>query len=218
MAVETATKIQDLNPLYPADSDPTYQGAEHIRMVKTCLQNPESSFVPPGVVHTYAGATCPPGYLFCHGQSLSRTTYAALFAAIGTAYGSVDANSFNAPELRGYFIRGVNTSGAGIDYGRSLGNVQTDALISHSHDASHSHTASQAAHTHTFTYDYNVATTPNFLGAGSAYGQDTQTTTTGSATPAVTVNAASVTTSGPSTGVSTETRPYNVAMNYIIKY
>ena len=216
MAVETATKIQDLNPLYPADSDPTYQGAEHIRMVKTCLQNPESSFVPPGVVHPYAGATCPPGYLFCHGQSISRTTYAALFAAIGTAYGSVDANSFNAPELRGYFIRGVNTSGAGIDYGRTLGNVQTDAIKSHTHDASHSHTASQVTHNHSYT----AATTGVQTSGGgvSQINDSLYTANTSDATPAITVNAAVVTTSGPSTGVSTETRPYNVAMNYIIKY
>lgn len=224
MSIETATKIQDLNPVNPLDADPIYQGAAHIRMIKDCLQNPASAFTPTGVVVAFAGAAAPDGWLLCNGASLLKADYPDLAIVLGTTYGAGDADHFVLPELRGYFIRGVNTSGSGIDYGRALGNVQTDALISHTHTVAHDHSASIANldHTHAYTYGYTTATTPNFLDTGASYGDDTQTSTTSgatyTATPAVTVNSATPTTSGPSTGVSTETRPYNVAMNYIIKY
>ena len=53
-----------------------------------------------GVILAYAGATAPTGYLLCQGQEVSRTTYAALFAAIGTTYGAGDGSTtFNVPDL-----------------------------------------------------------------------------------------------------------------------
>jgi microcystin-dependent protein len=178
-----------------------------------------------GAVLAYAGATAPDGFLLCDGTAVSRATYAALYAIIGTIYGAGDGSStFNLPDIRGYFIRGLNTTSgsAPIDFGRALGNKQDDALKTHTHTADHAHTASatQAAHDHSYTFGYTTSTTPNFLDTGASYGDDTQVSTTGTAQPAitVTVDSASVTSSGPSTGVSTETRPYNIAMNYIIKY
>src|SRR4051812_15424830 len=41
---------------------------------------------PAGVIQAYAGGTIPTGWLLCDGTLVSRTTYAALFAAIGTTY------------------------------------------------------------------------------------------------------------------------------------
>lgn len=46
------------------------------------------------------GTSVPSGYLECNGQSVSRTTYATLFAVIGTTYGNVDASNFNVPDLQ----------------------------------------------------------------------------------------------------------------------
>ena len=46
--------------------------------------------LPAGCVMDYAGTTEPLGWMFCFGQEISRTTYAALFAAIGTTYGAGD--------------------------------------------------------------------------------------------------------------------------------
>lgn len=60
----------------------------------------------PGIIAPYAGATAPAGWLLCDGRSLSRTTYNALYNAIGTAYGSVDGASFNIPDLMGRVIIG----------------------------------------------------------------------------------------------------------------
>lgn len=60
----------------------------------------------------YAGATAPAGWLLCYGQAVSRTTYAALFAAIGTLYGSGDGSTtFNVPDPRGRAIVGKDDMG-----------------------------------------------------------------------------------------------------------
>lgn len=56
----------------------------------------------PGMIKPFAGTTIPTGYLLCDGSAVSRTTYADLFAAIGTTYGSGDGNStFNLPDFGG---------------------------------------------------------------------------------------------------------------------
>ena len=62
----------------------------------------------PGEVKAYAGATAPTGFLFCHGQAVSRTTYSELFAVLGTSHGSGDSlTTFNLPDYRGSFLRGL---------------------------------------------------------------------------------------------------------------
>lgn len=50
----------------------------------------------------WPGPTAPPGWIFCFGQAVSRTTYAALFANIGTTWGAGDGSTtFNVPDFRG---------------------------------------------------------------------------------------------------------------------
>lgn len=52
----------------------------------------------PGFIAPFAGSTAPAGWLVCDGSAVSRTTYAKLFAVIGTTYGEGDGNStFNLP-------------------------------------------------------------------------------------------------------------------------
>ena len=107
--------------------------------------------IPPGSYYGYAGleASIPVGWLLCDGRAVSRTTYANLFAAVSTIYGSGDfATTFNVPDLRGRFLRGtdVTTQGdAGRDPGEASrtpsgtgtasqpGSTQLDAIGSHSH-------------------------------------------------------------------------------------
>jgi microcystin-dependent protein len=56
---------------------------------------------PPGALRLTAQANVDEGWLACEGQAISRTTYAALFAEIGTAYGEGDkAATFNVPDFR----------------------------------------------------------------------------------------------------------------------
>lgn len=90
--------------------------------------------VPPGTVIFFAGATLPTGYLKANGATVSRTTYASLYSAIGTRYGSGDGSTtFKLPDLRGEFVRGWDDS-RGVDSGRTLGTTQADAFESHTHN------------------------------------------------------------------------------------
>ena len=67
---------------------------------------------PVGVVQAFAGSTTPDGWLLCDGSAVSRTDYAALFAVIGTTYGTGDGSTtFNLPNLADKFIEGSSTSG-----------------------------------------------------------------------------------------------------------
>jgi microcystin-dependent protein len=68
--------------------------------------------VPAGSVMPYAGSTAPSGWLLSYGQAISRSTYATLFAAIGTTYGVGDgATTFNVPDLRGRLVAGQDDMG-----------------------------------------------------------------------------------------------------------
>lgn len=83
---------------------------------------------PPGQVNAFARATAPTGWLKANGAAVSRTTYNALFAAIGTVFGVGDGSTtFNLPDMRGEFVRGLD-DGRGVDAGRALGTAQADAV------------------------------------------------------------------------------------------
>ena len=89
--------------------------------------------VPSGTVLYFAGQTAPAGWLKANGAAVSRTAYAALFAAIGTTYGAGDGRStFNLPDLRGEFLRGWD-DGRGVDTPRPMGSAQVDAVRQHYH-------------------------------------------------------------------------------------
>ncbi len=84
--------------------------------------------VPSGAVQAFARNTCPAGWLNASGQAVSRTTYANLFAAIGTNFGTGNGSTtFNLPELRGEFIRGWD-NGRGKDPGRSFASTQKGSV------------------------------------------------------------------------------------------
>lgn len=89
---------------------------------------------PAGSVIYHAANTAPSGFLKANGAAVSRSTYSALFTAIGTTFGAGDGSStFNVPDLRGEFMRGWDDS-RGIDSGRSFGSAQADEFKSHRHD------------------------------------------------------------------------------------
>ena len=63
--------------------------------------------LPAGFVAAWPGNTPPDGWLVCNGATISRTTYANLFAAIGTTYGSGNGSTtFKLPDFQGDFLRG----------------------------------------------------------------------------------------------------------------
>lgn len=103
----------------------------------------------------FFGSTLPSGVLWCAGQAVSRTTYAALFTVLATTYGVGDGSTtFNLPDLRGRTGFGrddMNTTaasrltnaGSGVA-GTTLGAAGGDERL-----ATHTHTATQTAHSHT---------------------------------------------------------------------
>jgi phage-related tail fiber protein len=148
---------------------------------------------PAGTVIHVAMNTAPTGYLKANGAAVSRTTYAALFAAIGTTFGAGDGSTtFLLTDLRGEFVRGWD-DGRGVDSGRAFGSAQAGEFGSHTHSGS------------TAAVRYNNATgasgsgfTVRNLNAG---GSQTETMN------------ATISSAG-----GTETRPRNVALLACIKF
>lgn len=100
---------------------------------------PPPPVTPAGTIQMFGAAAAPSGYLACEGQSVSRATYAALFAAIGTQYGSVDGASFTIPNLKGRTIVGLDTAQTEFNTMGKIGGAKTHTLTeaempSHQHD------------------------------------------------------------------------------------
>lgn len=89
--------------------------------------------IEPGTIAHFAANSTPAGWLKANGATVSRTTYAALFLAIGTTYGAGDGSTtFALPDLRGEFLRGFD-DGRGVDTGRAIGSAQDHQMQSHTH-------------------------------------------------------------------------------------
>lgn len=95
-----------------------------------------STQTPTGVVQVHSGDTPPDGWLLCEGGVVSQTTYAALYAIVGSTFntGGEGVGNFRLPDIRGKFIRGLD-GGRGVDSGRSLGNTQSGQRGGHTHAA-----------------------------------------------------------------------------------
>ena len=186
--------------------------------------------VPSGSVFCHASTTIPSGYLECNGAHVSRTTYAALFAAIGTTWGSSTSSNFHLPDLRGEFVRGFDNS-RGVDNGRSFASSQGSQYTQHHHTTSVSSSVSDPGHRHKgqnqsanssqadgHSVWVNDRAIGNY-GSGSGSGGGplgnrhflTNETTGISVSTSVTVNNSGGTANG------SETRPRNISMIYIIK-
>lgn len=160
------------------------------------------SIAPPGSVTMFAASTAPTGWLECSGAAVSRTTYASLFAAIGTTFGAGDGSTtFNLPNLRGEFVRGWD-NGRGVDTGRVFGSAQADEVKSHTHTGT---TNSDGAHTHTYLRGLGGS------GLGAEPGTDGASSGTTSSSGAHTHTFTTAATGGA------ETRSRNIALLYIIK-
>ncbi|WP_134063308.1 tail fiber protein [Pseudomonas sp. JV241A] len=193
---------------------------------------------PPGTIVYFPGFNPPPGFLKANGAVVSRTTYAALFAAIGTFGGAGDGYStFNVVDLRGEFIRCFD-EGRGVDPGRALGSVQGAQNAWHTHGATtgaaggHAHPFSGLAtasggHTHAQTvYGGWADGAPAVLAGRSSGGTGVSTLITGAldgvhthaVTGTVGVDGAHVHPVTVSAEGGTESRPRNVALLACIKY
>ena len=175
---------------------------------------------PAGAVVAYIGDTAPTGWLLCDGSEVNRVgTYANLAIVVGTRFGTAadPVNKFKLPDLRGYFLRGVDGA-AGRDpdktlrtfmatggaTGNAVGSVQGDAFQGHHHAL------------------YYRNDSPGFSASGpGASGilillQNQEANNTAGPTKAVKEPTTDGTHGPPR--VSNETRPANAYVNYIIKY
>ena len=95
-----------------------------------------------GTIVPHGSGTAPSGFLSCDGSAVSRSTYADLYAVIGTTWGSGDGSStFNVPDLRAAMIRGTGTHGSstngnnGAAFTRgNVGTLENDSVQSHGHN------------------------------------------------------------------------------------
>ncbi len=192
------------------------------------LATADNSGGPVGTVISYAGGSVPTGWIACDGASVSRTTYSDLFAAIGTAYGTGDGSTtFNVPDLRGQFLRGVDDMGTaagagGVDSGRTLGSTQADELAGHTHAHSLS-ISSSGSHHHGLSGGHSSNHNDYFAGSNNAYGIHTSYTSSasqyGSATSDTSHTHPNSSFGGSITSAGgDETRPTNVAVTYLIRH
>lgn len=157
---------------------------------------------PAGAIVAYGGDTPPAGWLLCDGAAVSRTTYAALYAAIANNWGDGDGTStFELPDLRGRFLRGVDhatgrdpdaagriPSAGGGNSGDQVGTIEGDQFRSHTHVNSNG-----------FVIEGGIVNGHFQGGSASSYTVWATTVNTGAAG-------------------GNETRPLNASINYIIKY
>lgn len=155
---------------------------------------PANNALPVGAMIDYAAATAPAGWLVCDGAAVSRTAYAALFAAIGTTWGTGDGSTtFNLPDSRGRTFIGAG-QGPGLTdrtVGQTVGTETHQLALSetpaHAHTVnSHNHSGSSVGsgggHSHGFTTGSDGAHTHGV--------PDTKTTTSTSHTHVASANPA----------------------------
>lgn len=145
------------------DGTNAYQMGAQYNPTTGQIYNAAASVWDAGDMKWTSRAAAPSGWLACGGQAVSRTTYAGLFAAIGTTYGVGDGSTtFNLPDGRGRALFGLDNMGGsaasrltaggsgitGTTLGASGGN---ELLQSHTHyvsDPGHSHGVSEPGHSH----------------------------------------------------------------------
>ena len=157
---------------------------------------------PTGTIMAFAGdvVNIPFGWMLCNGAAINRVSYSNLYNAIGTAWGVGDGSTtFNIPDLRGQFLRGVNmgsgndpdassrTANNGGNSGDNVGSYQGDAFKSHNHSMSFNHWTSGVPNNYPTLSGYNSAANNAVINGVSHSG-------------------------------GSETRPKNAGVNYIIKY
>ncbi len=95
-----------------------------------------ADLTPAGAIVAFGGSAAPVGWLLCDGAAVSRTTYDALFSAIGTAFGTGDGSTtFNLPNFKGVSPTGVGSQDINgrTKTGPALGEVREDQMQGHYH-------------------------------------------------------------------------------------
>jgi microcystin-dependent protein len=149
----------------------------------------QAFLVPTGSINAWSTNTAPTGWQLCDGTEVSRTTYAALFAVIGTTYGAGDGSTtFNLPNLKGRAIVGRDAAQTEFDVLGETGGAKTHTLtsaqmpahvhaITHDH-GSHSHTINHdhGSHSHSINHDHGASGSHSHTGLVDAAGTHSHST------------------------------------------
>lgn len=159
----------------------------------------------------------PPGWLLCDGSAVSREQYSALFAAIGTSCGEGDGQTtFNLPDYRGSFLRGVD-GGTGRDkyaaqrHAANVGGATGDAVgsVEPCYTAAPTTTAfvtdTQGSHTHAVAHLPTDSSWYEIAGSHYAEWSSGSVSTSPGGSHNHTVS-----------GGDAESRPINTYVNYLI--
>lgn len=176
---------------------------------------------PVGSIIMFCATSVPSGWLVCDGSAVSRTTYSALFAVIGTAYGAGNGSTtFTLPDFGGRVPVGskAGTYTLGGTGGTSNVTLSSNNLPTHTHaltltDPGHSHTVtdsghthSDAGHAHSFVYTGSTGSIARLPGSGSSQqfysGSYTESGITGAGAGSISTASASVSCFSATTGVS----------------
>jgi|GEM_PF-5219869 len=175
--------------------------------------------IPVGSLVAYGGTLAPTGWLLCQGQSLNQADYASLYSTLGQAFGNgstgaivgtAGGSRFNLPDFRGRFLRGLDENAGndpdkasrtamapGGNTGNNVGSIQADEFKTHQH---------------LFGGDDQIGPSGGYTGVGDGFSYDATSTTSWPSTSRHYRTKSDSTNFG-----STETRPKNAYVNYIIK-
>ena len=170
--------------------------------------------LPTGVVLPYAGSSTPSGWLLCNGAAVSRTTYATLFAVIGTTYGVGDGSTtFNLPDLRGRIPGGLDNLGGSS--ANRITDAQADSLGGNMGEEAHTLSATEMpAHNHRLNYYNGAGSGQPITVSGYTFGNNQQFTMTYNVPNAISNNMFMENVGG---GNSHNNVQPTLFMNYIIK-
>jgi microcystin-dependent protein len=158
-----------------------------------------AAVIPAGTIAYFAGAAAPSGWLIADGASLLTATYTNLSAVCLPVYGGADSTHFYLPDLRGTFIRGLD-SGRGLDPARGLASNQACAVQVHKHNSAWGEAGAGP---------FGQTSGTGYTGSNATDADNYQWWTNDGSNAGGTVNAAGV--------VGAETRPVNIALIGIIK-
>jgi microcystin-dependent protein len=162
-----------------------------------------------GDIKATARSAAPAKWLLCRGQAISRTTYSALFAAIGTTYGIGDGSTtFNIPDIGGRVIAGseasatrLNSGVSGVD-GATLGSAGGNQAMQQ-----HTHAVTDPGHVHSTGFNWATVAGGSLAANATASALNAQNGVN-SATTGITIQ-------NTGTGTSQNVQP-TIVLNYLI--